>query len=358
MSARPRDEARPAVAHAYPPPQPQPHAHPYRTIVATFAAWKLFLLALSLGSSLVGDTYDTSAGLFLLDGQLGKGNGNGTGNGNGGWLGEGKVTGLVARLCSWDAIYYVSAARHGYRLEQEWAFGAGLPTVARSLLKVLTSLGILGTSPPLSPTTPEATPTVSLLPEALASILIANTAHLLAALVLYRLGRTIRHNQTQSLLAALLHIFSPAGLFLSTPYSESSFALLAFTGYLLFALGCQADGAASPTRRDLSTIAAGAFFGLATAFRSNGILNGLPFALEVLRNLPRLAQQPVDTLRRLAALGVGGVLVAAGWLGPQAVAYSRYCYAVDDPRPWCEGYLPSIFTFVQQHYWCVFLSIP
>lgn len=132
MSAQPRDEARPAVvAHAYPPPQPQPHAHPYRTILATFAAWKFFLLALSLGSSLVGDTYDTSAGLFLLDGQLG--NGNGTGNGSG--FGEGKGTGLVAQLCSWDAIYYVSAARHGYRLEQEWAFGAGLPTVVRSLLK-------------------------------------------------------------------------------------------------------------------------------------------------------------------------------------------------------------------------------
>jgi phosphatidylinositol glycan class V len=153
------------------------------------------------------------------------------------------------------------------------------------------------------------------------------------------------------LVAALLHIISPAGLFLSAPYAESSFALLSFTGYLLFALSCRAEQ--RPWCRDLYTVSAGILFGLATAFRSNGILNGIPFAWEVLRHLPRLSQRPTDTLRRLLALGVGGVFVAAGSLGPQAVAYLRFCSGTSaaPPRPWCQGYLPSIYTFVQQHYW-------
>jgi phosphatidylinositol glycan class V len=194
-------------------------------------------------------------------------------------------------------------------------------------------------------------PEGGLFPEALAGIVVANTAHLLSTLVLYRLGWVVWRDQTLSLVAALLHIISPAGLFLSAPYAESSFALLAFSGYLLFALSCRAER--QPTRRDLYTVLAGVLFGLATAFRSNGILNGIPFAWEVLRNLPRLPRHPTDTSRRLVALGVGGVCVAAGSLGPQAVAYLSFCSGTSGapPRPWCHGYLPSIYTFVQQHYW-------
>jgi GPI mannosyltransferase 2 len=188
--------------------------------------------------------------------------------------------------------------------------------------------------------------------EALASIAVANAAHLLSALVLYRLGRVVWRDQTLSLVAALLHVISPAGLFLSAPYAESSFALLSFSGYLVFALGCRAEK--RPAYRDIYTVLAGVLFGLATVFRSNGILNGIPFAYEVLRQLPRLRESPtVDSLRRLLALGIGGVSVAAGSIGPQAAAYWRFCSGVSgaEPRPWCQGYLPSIYTFVQQHYW-------
>lgn len=188
--------------------------------------------------------------------------------------------------------------------------------------------------------------------EALAGIAVANTAHLLSVLVFYRLGQAVWRDQTLSLVAALLHILSPAGLFLSAPYAESPFALLSFSGYLLFALGCRAEQ--QPTRRDLYTVLAGVLFGLATAFRSNGILNGIPFAWEVVRHLPKLSQRPIDSLRRLTALGVGGVCVAAGSIGPQTAAYLRFCSGTSGsapPRPWCQGYLPSIYTFAQQHYW-------
>ena len=190
--------------------------------------------------------------------------------------------------------------------------------------------------------------------QALAAIAISNAAHLLSALVLYRLGRVVWRDHTLSLVAALLHVLSPAGLFLSAPYAESSFALLSFTGYLLFALGCRAES--RPFRRDGYTVLAGVLFGLATAFRSNGILNGIPFAWEVIRHLPRLAQRPLDTTRRLFALGVGGVCVAAGSLGPQVAAWLRFCSGASGAtpaRPWCRGYLPSIYAFVQSHYWWV-----
>lgn len=112
-------------------------AHPHRTILASFFAWKLFLLAIALGSTLVGDAYDTSAGLVVQGssglGRPGKDGGlvGGDGGGGGG-LGLGHA--LVTRLSSWDAIYFVSVARRGYRFEQEWAFGGGLPVVVRGVL--------------------------------------------------------------------------------------------------------------------------------------------------------------------------------------------------------------------------------
>ena len=43
----------------------------------------------------------------------------------------------------------------------------------------------------------------------------------------------------------------------------------------------------------------------------------------------------------------------------QVWAYLRFCvHAGDGARPWCSWMLPSIYTFVQQHYWCVSSACP
>lgn len=97
-------------------------ARPYQTIAASFAAWKLFLLTVAIGSC-VGDAYDTSASLAVL--------------GNDGPP-PGFGANLVTRFASWDAIYFLTAARRGYRFEQEWAFGAPLAMTIRALIRGMT----------------------------------------------------------------------------------------------------------------------------------------------------------------------------------------------------------------------------
>jgi GPI mannosyltransferase 2 len=204
-------------------------------------------------------------------------------------------------------------------------------------------------------------------------ILVANTFHLLSVVVLFRLSLLVWRNHPQtvlvSLLSAALHVVSPAGLFLSSPFAESSCALFSFAGYLLYAQSCVS---AKPLAQDGYLVLAGLLFGIATTFRSNGILNGIPFAWEVLQVLPRLVSNLFSTsgsgqqqkgslttasaVRRLLALGVGGIAVAAGSLVPQVAAYQRFCSGTSGStevprRPWCHGYLPSIYTFVQRHYW-------
>lgn len=100
-------------------------AHPYRTLTGVFAAWKLFLAAIVVGSS-VGGAYDTSAALAVLgsDGEFDQRAPALT-----------VVSRFLARFASWDAVYFVSIAQRGYRFEQWWAFGSGLPIAIRAVIK-------------------------------------------------------------------------------------------------------------------------------------------------------------------------------------------------------------------------------
>lgn len=187
--------------------------------------------------------------------------------------------------------------------------------------------------------------------EPVLGIFVANASHLISVLVLYRLGHVVFRDARLALVAASLHIFSPGGLFLSAPYAESTFSLLSFTGHLLFAESCRKGR--RPGSRDALVLLAGVSFGLATVFRSNGVLNGVLFAWQFAQQLARLLRSPTDAVRRLIVLGIGGLCVAAGLVAPQAVAYQRFCLGGPgaELRPWCQSYLPSIYTFVQQHYW-------
>lgn len=190
--------------------------------------------------------------------------------------------------------------------------------------------------------------------EAVVAICIAHVAHFMSVLVLHELTSTIFvGNASLALTAASLHIISPAGLFLSAPYAESSCALLSFSGCLLFAKSYGKESRSS-LGGDLLVLCSGVLFGIATTIRSNGILNGLLLLEEATRVLLSLKDGlSFNTLRRLLATGVGGMAVGAGSLIPQYIAYIEYCGqpGIDDLRPWCRSMPPSIYTFVQDHYW-------
>ncbi|CAJ2505678.1 Uu.00g130720.m01.CDS01 [Anthostomella pinea] len=314
--------------------------HPVQGLLGAFLAWKAFLFAIAVGSA-VGPAYDTSSTLIT------------TGRAS---YDESPLD-LATRLTRWDAMYFIQASRRGYLFEQEWAFGAGLPAVISALAKssLLSSSRTEDktqlTSIALATSGLEADGSL----ESLIGICVANISHLLSVLVLYQLGMVVFKNSRMSFVAALLHILSPAGIFLSAPYNESPFALLSFTGYLFFAKAVL--GEKRSLAHDVSLVASGMWFGFALTFRSNGILNGIPFAAELLRELS--SPPTLDSVRRRVALVVGGSAVAIGFILPQVTAYRTFCYeaSTTDLRPWCTRRLPSIYSFVQEHYWSVSLTL-
>jgi phosphatidylinositol glycan class V len=193
--------------------------------------------------------------------------------------------------------------------------------------------------------------------EALVGVVIANVAHLLSVLVVFALGITIFPSRPSdfALTAAFLHVISPAGLFLSAPYAESSCALLTFSGVLLFAKSFPSKRQ-STAWHDLLTFLSGISFGIAATFRSNGILSGLLLLEEAFRVLISLRYGfRASTMRRLLATGLGGLSVGAGFVLPQYIAWTEYCNTstagISSLRPWCQKTIPSIYSFVQDYYW-------
>ncbi|KAE8451564.1 hypothetical protein EG329_003637 [Mollisiaceae sp. DMI_Dod_QoI] len=296
--------------------------HPFRKLVAFFLCWKILLLLVALCSP--GPGYDTSGSLtedshkkelpvFLRY--------------------------VLGKLIRWDAIYFIKVSERGYLFEQEWAWGWGFTRVIAFSTEFLRHVGQLHYERL----------------EALVAIFIAHIAHLFSVLLLFRLSLAVFPGSPRSFAftTALLHVISPAGLFLSAPYAESSCALLSFAGCLLFVKSLGHNGQSAT--HDLYLLISGILFGAATTFRSNGILNGLLLLEEALRTLLLLRYDlGTAVLRRLFAAGLGGMGVALGFLLPQYIAYQEYCQSIDiAPRIWCQKPLPSIYTFVQSHYWNV-----
>jgi len=196
-----------------------------------------------------------------------------------------------------------------------------------------------------------------------AAISISHLSHLLSVLVLYRLTLTVfGANQGKSFayVSACLHIFSVSGIFLSAPYAESLYSLLSFSGYLFYTMGSSRNRERALIVQDTFKICSGFIFGLATTIRSNGILNGTIFLEDFVIAIYDIliCGLSLKRIRTIFVAGSAGFLVGLGFIIPQWLAYNQYCRGISDLpgqalRPWCFKSFPSIYSFVQRHYWYV-----
>jgi GPI mannosyltransferase 2 len=189
----------------------------------------------------------------------------------------------------------------------------------------------------------------------------ANACHLLAVHSLYHLAQELsprsQGGNRIAFLTATLHILSPAGLFLSAPYSESLFACLNIFGMLSYVHATKLSNAPSS---DLGLLLAGLAFGAASTVRGNGILSGAIFAVDGVNLLLSFAnrQPTLYDLRRLVILGIASLFVITGFVLPQVIAYREYCTGTKtgEAREWCHRFLPSISSWVQDYYWYVIVG--
>ncbi|KAJ1339981.1 hypothetical protein BSLG_005416 [Batrachochytrium salamandrivorans] len=126
-------------------------------------------------------------------------------------------------LIRWDAVYFLSIAESGYTYEQQFAFFPGLPLLMRSfaaLLRLITGGSMCDQA---------------LL--AMAGLFVTNMMFVGAAISLYWLSIHILRDNRLAVISAALFAFSPAGIFMSSIYTESPFAMCAFAGMLCMVRG-------------------------------------------------------------------------------------------------------------------------
>jgi len=201
---------------------------------------------------------------------------------------------------------------------------------------------------------------------ALAAMLIANTSHLLSVLVLYKLAKTLKpalKNGSIPFVAATLHIISPAGLFLSAPYAESLFSSLQFSAILVYCWSTPGLASVGPVTdhtsqrllsHDLYLLLSGFLFAIAATVRGNSLFAGCIYAYDGVALLPHLLPLPRDlkVVRHAISIILSGLLILAGFAFPQILAYSEYCTGDVTLTPvWCSEVPPSIYAYVQSHYW-------
>lgn len=195
----------------------------------------------------------------------------------------------------------------------------------------------------------------------MAGILASNICHYVSVFVLYRLLMLVldhRQQRSVALVASVLHIFTPASLFYSAPYAEAMFSCLNMFGMLQYAESYGvARNAGSPVRETAHKLLSGLSFAAATLLRSNGLLSGLLYVYDLARYLPLIfaGRLHISDLRRILVTCLTGICVAFGFILPQYQAYRQFCgdASEDQPPPWCERRVPSIYSWVQSHYWCV-----
>lgn len=237
------------------------------------------------------------------------------------------------KLVRWDAIYFVEIARRGHIFEQEWAFN-GLS----SLLAAISHGGRDTTI--------------------LKGVFLAHISHYFSVILLWSITSSLYDQKSfVPFITACLHVISPAGVFLSAPYSEGPFACLTMFGFWIYVQAQTSKSQMSLGLKCLSLIVSGIVFGCATTIRANGILSGIPFFLDAVQlgfQILKNINQRSTTIRHgllLVSTTLGGLCIAGGLILPQYFAYQEYCMAGRSHRSWCYNTPPLVYSFVQSHYW-------
>jgi len=244
---------------------------------------------------------------------------------------------------AWDGVHFLALSANGgaYAFEHAHAFFPGLAygirsssVIARALMRLVRVNDDVD----------------EMCAHAMAACAFSTVAFATARVALESSAKRVMKDGTIAKAAGMLFALNPANVFYGIAYTESAFSAASFAGFVALADGW--------------TTASGVAFGVASAFRSNGILHAIPVvAVAGARAIDKVRQGKT----RDAVLEVARGGIACGMIFTPYVAFSAYGDALycrnpafaANPRPWCVnsisnayGLLPkTMYGFLQRHYW-------
>jgi len=310
------------------------------------ALWlRVSALALALTLDATTPAYDTSRTISRSSSSVGA------------WTGIQNPVGafVCARAQSfnaWDGEHFVALSMDGYSFEHQHAFQPGYAWLVRratSLIRWVLSFARVA-DVPVGGAHDECLTTLT-------ATALSAYAYSISVGAMLAFSSGLLKEQSLAMAATYLYAINPANAFFGSVYTESAFAWAQFTaGTLLY---------------ENKIVAAGFYFAIATALRSNGILN-------VLILLTHLGAQMFHTLKReddaerhqkaaryvrssvLACLLAGAPYLAFGHYGEWLYCHRGIESAVQRRRPYCRGrsltnvygLIPApLYGFIQKHYW-------
>ncbi|PVU91328.1 hypothetical protein BB559_004183 [Furculomyces boomerangus] len=125
-----------------------------------------------------------------------------------------KIIRSIAKVFTrWDSFYFINIAQKGYIHEQQNAFFPMYPLLINFLDSVL------------SPLRSHVGEQFNLM---ISGIIVSNLSFIGSAIALYRLGIILFGNEGFAYFSTMLYCLTPAGIFMSAIYTESTFALFTF----------------------------------------------------------------------------------------------------------------------------------
>ena len=257
----------------------------------------------------------------------------------------------VKALTSWDSAHFVGVSLDGYAFEHQHAFYPGYPSTIYALRQIASrALRVV------SVRVPEGSAHEECLTNAVA---VGFNTFAFAASVeaMYSLSKVLLKDDGLSEAAAHLYALNPANVFYGAAYTESGYALSEFTAGVLL--------------QENRILGSGLFFGLATFFRSNGVLNVVNVVTHVGWEMYLLLKNDKNDIRhyRAASFLKRGIIALCLLVLPHYAfamygdhKYCRTDVFADAPRPYCRpaswknlyGLIPSgMYAFLQKNYWNV-----
>ncbi|KAK4286886.1 hypothetical protein Pmani_040027 [Petrolisthes manimaculis] len=270
---------------------------------------------------------------------------------------------LLGGLVRWDAHYFMHIAQYGYTHENTLAFFPLYPLLVRF---VATILGV-----PLRFVCNHYSVLL------VSAVLVNMYLFVKTAIVFHKLSIVVLRSEVLAYRAALLFCINPASVFFSAPYSEALYAFVTFSALLV-----------NETR---GTSLAALPFGLASATRSNGLVNVGFILYKKLQDCSNyfytIRNATTDTGHlslvlvllltfnyTLIPLFVGCVLVLLPFALFQVWCYLRYCQEegtipalaphlemfvrsnfLHSPdlgeAEWCYSFPPIAYSHIQDKYW-------
>ncbi|KAI5954711.1 GPI18 [Candida theae] len=235
---------------------------------------------------------------------------------------NGIVTSILNKLITWDSVYFNDLFVNEIAYEHQFVFCPGW-------IKLISLL-----------------PSDNYYQLQMWSILIANACHFASALVLYCLSKLTFDSRT-SYIASLMMIISPAGVFLTTNYSENLSNLTTLLALYLYYRAIEFNNVATRSNKSVKNVYMYLLSGIVCAFgftvRANSLLLGVLYLLD-LYDFSIIEQ---DWTSSISSIITGSVL-GATLVGQNIHHYLTFC---PQRQGWCLNRFPSLFSYAQSHYW-------